>query len=162
MKKLLIAFTLLVCSLAVKAQLAENNIMNVKELIELAQEDNLADVQQAVAAKGYKSRGGRSGIAKCFAKDCTLNGSNLVTAVSNVNTASTVNYTPDDGTISVDVFCADNLNALLEQVKAEGYELTEENGTMQTFRKQGAKPFFNLINYKVGNTDGHTLMYNLY
>ena len=55
--------------LTVKTQLAENNIMTVKDLFELAQKDNLATVQQAVAAKGYKSRGGKSVISKCFAKD---------------------------------------------------------------------------------------------
>jgi len=152
---------MMVCCLAVKAQLAENNIMTVNDLMELCQEDNLANVQQAVAAKGYKSRGGKSLIAKCFAKDCTLNGSNLVTAVSNVNTASTVNYSPDDGTISVDVFCEDNLNALMKQVEAEGFELTESNETMKTYRKKGFKPFFNLITYKVGSTSGYTLMYSL-
>ena len=145
---ILLVFSLMIYCLTVKAQLAENNIMTVKDLFELAQKDNLATVQQAVAAKGYKSRGGKSVISKCFAKDCTLNGSNQVTAISNVNTASTVNYSPDDGGISVTVFTTENLNELLEQVKEEGYEETDSSGTMKTYRKQGAHGFFHLITYK--------------
>ncbi len=160
MKKILVIISLMVCCLTAKAQLAENSIMTVKELFELAQKDNLATVQQTVEAKGYKSRGGKSVISKCFAKDCTLNGSNQVTAISNVNTASTVNYSPDDGAVSVTVFTTENLNELLEQVKEEGYEETDASGTMKTYRKQGARGFFHLITYKVGEESGYALMYN--
>ena len=160
MKKILLVFSLLVCCLVAKAQQAENNIMTVKEIMELAQKDILSTVQETVAVKGYKSRGGKSLISKCFAKDCTLNGSNQVTAIANVNTASTVNYSPDDGGISVTVFSEDNLNALLEQLAEEGYETSDTSGTMKTYRKQGARGFFHLLTYKVGEESGYALMYN--
>ena len=160
MKKLLIVILLAACCLSLKAQLAENGIMTVKDLMSLAQKDNLSTVQEAVATKGYKSRGGKSVISKCFAKDCTLNGSNQVTAISNTNTASTVNYSPDDGGISVTVFSEDNLNSLLEQLAEEGFEETDASGTMKTYRKQGAIAFFHLLTYKVGDDNGYALMYN--
>lgn len=160
MKKLFIVFMMAVYCLSMKAQLTENSIMTVKDLMALAQKDILSTVQETVATKGYKSRGGKSLISKCFAKDCTLNGSNQVTAIANVNTASTVNYSPDDGGISVTVFSTENLEELLEQVKEEGYEETDSCGMMKTYRKQGARSFFHLITYKVGDETGYALMYN--
>ena len=153
MKKIVLVFSLLVCCLVAKAQLAENSIMTVKELMELAKENNFDNVKKATEAKGYKSRGGKSLIAKCFVKDCVLNGSNLVTAVNNVNTGSTVNYASDDGAISVDVFTIANRDELIK---------TESSETMDTYRKDGEMSLFNLIHYTVPGTNitGYTLLFN--
>ena len=45
-------------------------------------------------------------------------------------------------------------------LKEEGYEETDASGTMKTYRKQGARGFFHLITYKVGEESGYALMYN--
>ena len=162
MKKIVLVFSLLVCCLIAKAQLAENSIMTVKELMELAKENNFDNVKKATEAKGYKSRGGKSLIAKCFVKDCVLNGSNLVTAVNNVNTGSTVNYASDDGAISVDVFTIANRDELIKEMEDLGYVKTDTSETMDTYRKDGEMSLFNMIQYKVpgSNITGYTLLFN--
>ena len=162
MKKIVLIFSLLVCCLVAKAQLAENSIMTVKELMELAKEDNFDNVKKATEAKGYKSRGGKSLITKCFVKDCVLNGSNLVTAVNNVNTGSTVNYASDDGAISVDVFTIANRDELIKEMEELEYVKTDSSETMDTYRKDGEMSLFNLIHYTVPGTNitGYTLLFN--